>query len=268
MGAPIPAGAILHILMQICPTTDFSPGLRRALLPTVLANGLIMYYEDSGAGEPILLIPGLAIDVTQVQRLIRGLSVDRRVIAIDNRGVGRSEKPDVPYSIDMMADDAAGLLSALSISRADVLGISLGGRIALGLALKHPEMVRTLILVSTSARTNFSRGMLWSLSNLLQRIPAVRAVGTKYPQPYYAFVRQREASHNYDAKPKLAQIENPTLIVHGQSDRMVPLAVTEELHTGIRGSKLVSIEGGHIESIVKPEKLIGVVAEFLREQRG
>ncbi len=237
-------------------------------MPTVLANGLNLYYEDSGEGNPILLIPGLAIDVSQVQGLIRGLSVGRRVITIDNRGVGRSEKPDVPYSIDMMADDAAGLLSALSISRADVLGISLGGRIALGLALKHLEMVRTLILVSTSARTNFSRGMLWSLSNLLQRIPAVRAVGTKYPQPYYAYVRQREASHGYDATSRLGQIEKPTLVVHGLSDRMVPLTLAEELHSGIRGSKLVRIEGGHIESIVKPEKLVGVVSEFLREARG
>ncbi len=237
-------------------------------MPTVLANGLNLHYEDSGVGEPILLIPGLAIDVSQVQGLIRGLSIGRRVIAIDNRGVGRSEKPDAPYSIELMADDAAGLLSVLSVSRADVLGISMGGRIALELALKHPEMVRTLILVSTSGRTNLPRGILWSLSNLLQRIPAVRAVGTKYPQPYYAFVRQRDASHNYDATPRLSQIENPTLIVHGQSDRMVPLALAEELHGGIRGSKLVSIEGGHIESIVKPEELIGVVAEFLSEQGG
>jgi pimeloyl-ACP methyl ester carboxylesterase len=227
-----------------------------------------MYYEDSGVGEPILLIPGLAIDVSQVQRLIGGLCAGRRVIAIDNRGVGRSEKPDSPYSIGMMADDAAGLLPALSISRTDVLGISLGGRIALELALRHPEMVRNLILVSTSARTNFPRGVIWPLSNLLQRIPAVRAVGTKYPQPYYAYVRQREASHGYDATSRLAQIEKPTLVVQGRSDRMVPLALAEELHSGIRGSKLVSIEGGHIESIVKPEKLVSLVSEFLHEQSG
>jgi 3-oxoadipate enol-lactonase len=232
-------------------------------LPTVHANGIDIYYEIHGRGEPLLVIGGLGIDLTQLSKMIDEFSEKHQVIAFDNRGSGRSDKPDVPYSIGIMAEDAAELLAGIGVQRTTVLGVSLGGRLALSLAINHPELVNSLILVSTSARTDFRRGILWWLSNQLLRIPAVRRVGTKYPQPYYAYVRQRDASRGYDVTGQLGEIRMPTLIIHGSGDRMIPYRMAEELHNGIDGSRLVAFEGGHLMMFSQAKKLVSTIEEFL-----
>ena len=233
-------------------------------MPTVSSNGIGVYYEIKGEGAPVLLVGGLGIDLTQLKGLVDGLAGMHKVIAFDNRGVGRTDKPDVPYSIDMMAQDASGLLVALGLGPVDVVGISLGGRIAMQLTLSRSDLVRSLVLASTSARTNYDRGVMWSLSNFLLRIPAVRKIGTEYPQPYYAYVRQRDASRGYDATERLKNIEKPTLIVHGRKDRVAPIELAEEMRSRIPGSKLVTIQGGHLSFFSKP--FLEVVEAFLSEQ--
>jgi len=232
-------------------------------MPSAQANGISLYYEIHGQGYPLLVIAGLAIDLTQLGGIVLDLSTQHKVIAFDNRGVGRTDKPDIPYSIDMMVADTAGLLDAIGIMKADVLGISLGGRIALSLALQHPEKVRNLILASTSARTNPPRGLLWSLNNLLQRIPFVRGVGTKYPQPHFAYVRQRDASRGHDVTDRLQRIQNRTLILHGKNDRFVPYHLAEEIHAGIKGSTLVALDGGHLIFLAKGKDFVSTIEEFL-----
>src|SRR5579872_5777224 len=104
-------------------------------MPTVSVDGLRMYYELSGAGAPLVLIGGLGLDISECGQLIDALSTHYRVLAFDNRGAGRTDKPDEPYSVAQMAGDTAGLMQALGIERAHVAGMSLGGRIALDLAL-------------------------------------------------------------------------------------------------------------------------------------
>lgn len=95
------------------------------------------------------------------------------MLAFDNRGADRTEKPDMPYTIDMMAADTDGLMRALAIERANILGISLGGRIALALTLTHPARVARLVLVSTSART-LPRRLRFRLLGLLSSAPLFR----------------------------------------------------------------------------------------------
>ena len=236
-------------------------------MPFVRANGIDICYELYGEGEHLLVIGGLAIDLTQLKGIVDELSGNYQVIAFDNRGVGRTDKPHEPYSIEMMAEDAAGLVNALGMKSVNVLGISMGGRIAISLTLQHPELVKSLILVSTSARTHkYGRGLEWSLSNFLLRIPAVRKIGTKYPQPYYAYVRQREASRNYDATNRLQEIRVPTLIIHGKKDRIAPFSLAEELRAHIEGSKLIAVEGGHLFAFTKQKDLIDLVTGFLQAQ--
>lgn len=121
----------------------------RKNLPRLRVNGIDLYYEKHGSGPPLLLIAGLGCATWMWWRTIPGLSRHFRLIAFDNRGVGESDKPDEPYSMRMMADDAAGLLRALKIEHADVLGISMGGYVAQELALAHPELVRCLIMGAT-----------------------------------------------------------------------------------------------------------------------
>ena len=235
-------------------------------MPTLEANGITIYYEMRGEGEPLLMICGLANDLTDVESIVRGLSQNLQVIAFDNRGAGRTDKPDTQYSIEMMAEDTAGLLGGLGMKHVNVLGISMGGRIAISLTLGHPELVRTLVLASTIARMTYKRGLLWSLSNFLVRIPMVRRIGTKYPQPYYAFVRQREASRDYDATGRLQEIQVPTLILHGKKDGFAPYPLAEEMHAGIRGSKMVTFDGGHLFVFSKQKEFIASITEFLEEQ--
>ena len=108
-----------------------------------------LYYEEHGTGEPLLLIMGFAADSTGWIFQTPEFSKRYRTIVFDNRGVGRSSKPAGPYSIHQMADDAVGLLDALDVRRAHVVGLSMGGMIAQELTLRHPARVRGLVLAAT-----------------------------------------------------------------------------------------------------------------------
>jgi pimeloyl-ACP methyl ester carboxylesterase len=227
---------------------------------TADANGIRIHYEVHGEGRPLLLILGLGADVSEYTALIDQLAAHSRVIAFDNRGAGRSDKPDAPYSIELMAADALGVMDALGATRADLLGISLGGRIALELALGHPERVERLILVSTSARVvpSLRRRRLYPL---LSGMPLFRS---RHPQPRYAFVRQMEASTGYDAGPRLHELSMPTVVLHGRSDRAAPLAMAEELHRGIAGSRLLTFTGGHLFFLIRErQRFVDAVADFV-----
>jgi len=224
------------------------------------ANGINLYAEVRGHGSPLLLILGLGADVSEYAQTIDGLARSCQVIAFDNRGAGRSDKPDEPYSIELMAADTAGLLDAFEIPRICVLGISLGGRIAMELALRHPERVERLILVSTSARVNPNRRRRW-LWPILSGLPIFRS---KHPQPRYAFQRQFDASTGYDATPRLHQLSMPTLVMHGKRDRSAPLALAEEMHAAIAGSTLRVFRGGHLFFLVRDRQgFLEAVAEFV-----
>jgi len=213
------------------------------LVPTADIDGLTMYYEWHGApdAEPLVLILGLSVDISEVGPLIDGLAVRYRVLAFDNRGAGRTDKPDAPYSVEQMAADTAGLMRAVGLPRAAVLGISLGGRIALALALAEPAMVERLILASTGARVVRSLRR-WLMVQLAARRPGPPG---GHPQPRYAFRRQLDASTAYDATARLAEIRAPALILHGIHDQTMPVTAARALHAGLAGSVLRTFPGGH-----------------------
>jgi pimeloyl-ACP methyl ester carboxylesterase len=115
-------------------------------------NNINVYYEIHGEGEPLLLIEGLGYSSWMWFKQIPDFSKEYKVIVFDNRGVGNTDKPESEYTIEMMADDAAGLLKALRLDSAHVLGVSMGGFIAQEMALKYPSIVKSLVLASTSSR--------------------------------------------------------------------------------------------------------------------
>ena len=235
-------------------------------MPTTRINDIEVYYEVHGDGEPLLLIGGLGSSVGLFRRAIPVFSKDRKVVAFDNRGAGRTDKPDTPYTIEMMADDAAGVLSVLGIERADVLGVSMGGRIAMDLAMRYPRSVKRLILVSTTARVTKETRSALSLrfGRISKRITGSGAFGGS-TQPYRAFRRQFDASTNFDCTDGLGTIAAPTLIMRGDRDTIAPADLVEELHSGIKGSKLEVLKGGHRFFIFHNEAFTDAVSAFLRD---
>ena len=149
-------------------------------MPVIHSGDLDMYCELHGSGDPVVLIGGLASDISQWAWLTDFCAQTHQVLAFDNRGAGRTDKPDAPYTIPMMANDTDGLMDAVGMNRATVVGISMGGKIALDLALEHPDRVARLVLVSARASARLDGSM--SRAEMLGMLSSLVFRG-KYPQP-------------------------------------------------------------------------------------
>jgi pimeloyl-ACP methyl ester carboxylesterase len=122
-------------------------------MPKVKVNDIQTYYEVKGKGFPLVLICGMAQNLTMWDpRFVEGLSKHFKLVLLDNRGAGRTEISEREYTIRLFADDTAGLMNALGISKAHVLGLSMGGAVAQELAINYPEKVEKLILCSTCSQ--------------------------------------------------------------------------------------------------------------------
>jgi pimeloyl-ACP methyl ester carboxylesterase len=221
------------------------------------SDGVKIAYSDEGEGEPILLIHGFASNVAANWRDAHWLRVlteaSRRVIAFDNRGHGRSEKLYDPsrYGAPAMAEDARRLLDHLGIGRADVMGYSMGARIAVFLALAHPERVRSLIL--GGAGINLVRGMVGTgpIARALEA-PSIDDVTNETARSFRVFAEQTGSDlralaacmrgpREKIAPEQLARIAVPTLIATGSKD--VIAGSGGELASLIAGAQLLEIEG-------------------------
>ena len=240
-------------------------------MPIVKVNDINMYYETHGEGEPLVLIHGAGLETSTVGQLIQMFASKYKVVSIDNRGVGRTDKPDEPYSIEMMAEDTAGLMNAIGIKKAHFLGSSMGGRIAQMVAIKYPEMVKGLILTATAARVSPSQKQeleivlktpeLWEKMVKESEILFLQ----RYPPTRESFYRQFVATVEFDGKNQLSKIKAPTLILNGTKDEAVPMECTEELAREISDSKLILVEGSHLFAAINIELLVEPALEFLEE---
>ncbi|MDI6874798.1 alpha/beta fold hydrolase [Candidatus Solincola sp.] len=262
---------------------------------TVEANGIRIYYREMGSGDPLLLIMGLGGNVDWwTPKFLKSLASRYHVVAFDNRGAGRSEKPPGPYSIPQMADDAAALMDRLGWSSAHVLGMSMGGMIAQELALQHPERVRKLVLLVTTCggpeQVPASPEVLQVLYSPKEGIsPEVIARSTLYllyprkyieenpgkmeevvkamllaPIPPAAFALQLAAIINWSSHSRLKDIHNPTLIITGSEDILIPPENSRILARAIPNSRLVEYPGGGHGLIGQfPVEVAGEIAAFL-----
>lgn len=259
----------------------------------VMVNGVKLYYEIKGIGEPLILIEGLGYASWSWFRQVKVLSEYYRVVSFDNRGVGQSDKPDIPYSIELMADDVARLLESLNIEKAHILGVSMGGYIAQKLAIKYPQKVKSLVLGCTSfggpqsiplteealqsmlkveglnAEEVIRQGFKAAISSkfikdypeVVDQLVAWRLVN---PTPRYAWERQFAAVAAFNVENQLNKIKVPTLVITGSEDIVVPPQNSSLLTERISGAQLVFIPGGgHLFFIEKAEEFNDTVLKFL-----
>jgi pimeloyl-ACP methyl ester carboxylesterase len=226
-------------------------------MPTVRVNDVGLYDETHGSGPALVRIAGLNSDHTLFRSFIPRLAERYQVIVFDNRGIGQSTGAESAFTIEILAEDTVGLLRVLGITRAHVLGVSLGGRIAAALTLGHPERVRSLVLVSTTMepppRTWHQRWI-----SLVLCLPLVRG-GT----PYAVVTQQRAASRAFNCTNRLHEIRVPTLILVGKKDPLVPAHLAEVMHARIAGSKMIACGGGHIFFMRQAQEFMDAVRAFL-----
>ncbi len=271
-------------------------------MQTLRVNGIDLYHEQHGSGEPLLLIMGWGANAATWQPQIPGLAQHYRVIAFDNRGVGRSGAPEEPYSIALMAEDAAGLLDALHIRRAHVFGVSMGGMIAQELALRHPERVNTLVLGCTSAggsaaagvsrlraeidefRDNDSGGLpdLDWLAEFMKRLwsdAALTRSGNHVQDFVLSFIRFPPTPHGlrhqaaavaaHDAYDRLPGLRHPTLIVAGTQDRLIDPLNSMILSERIPKSEFHAFPGlRHAFHLEEPDLVNSVIIDFIERRSG
>jgi pimeloyl-ACP methyl ester carboxylesterase len=232
-------------------------------MPIARVNNINLYYEVYGQGQPFVLILGLGSNLSQYGRIIKYLSKSYMVLVVDNRGAGRSDKPHTKYSMDQMADDIIGVMDKLKIKDAIVLGTSMGGRIALSMALNHKQRVKKLILTCTFASRGYRIKLSWPM-RLIYPFRFIPLFRSKYRQPKYAYELQRDAVFDYDVVDRLREIIIPTLILHGRKDRTVEFKLAKVLNKKIKDSKLVAFKGGHLFFILgERQKFLTTVSSWI-----
>ena len=246
-------------------------------------NGLKLYYEIRGSGEPLILLHGGVVGITMFGQNLDLLSQKRKVIAIELQGHGHTADIDRPFSCEAMADDVAGLLKYLGIGKADVMGYSLGGEVALQVVIRHPELVRKLVVVSAAFRrdgyypevlTAFDQ-MGASAGEQMKQSPLAKMYpNVNWPQ---LFAKLGDLLRkNYDWSKEVAAIKPPTILVFADADAVRPAHVVEfygllggaQRDAGFDGSKrsvdqLAILPGLTHYNISASPALSGAVIPFL-----
>jgi pimeloyl-ACP methyl ester carboxylesterase len=258
------------------------------------AGDVELWVERHGQGPDVLLIAGLGDPAEGWQLQLEGLADRYRLIAFDNRGTGRTPLPEQPLSVTTMADDAEGLLRALEIPSAHVVGFSMGSAIAQELALRHPELVRSLVLVGTYARLDalfrsqlrfwrwlpevapserafFEAFFTWlytprahedgSVDQLLEE-----ALAFPHQQSVEGFQAQVDVCLAHDTTDRLSEIAAPTLVLSAELDTILPPRFGESVAAEIPNARFEIVPGAAHQFFQEiPDEFNARVDAFWRE---
>jgi pimeloyl-ACP methyl ester carboxylesterase len=208
-----------------------TPAVKTGYAPV---NGLKLYYEIHGTGEPLILLHGGVVGIAMFGSNLATLSEKREVIAVELQAHGRTADSDRPLSYEAMADDIAALIQYLGIGRTDVMGYSLGGGVALQTAIRHPDSVRKLVVVSAPLkRDGFYPEVLAAMSQMgpsaaegMKQSPLYQL----YPNVNWArlFTKLGDLLRkDYDWSKEVAAIKSPTMIVFADADAVRPAHIVE-----------------------------------------
>jgi len=257
-------------------------------MPKIHVNNIDLYYETTGQGDPLLFIHGLGSSTRDWEYQTDFFARHYQVILFDVRGHGQSDKPAGPYNMSLFASDTAELIKALDIAPSHVVGISMGGMIALQLAVDHPELLRSLVVVNATseviARTTKER-LAFLQRDLIVRLLGMRKMGEVLGKRLFPEPDQEEIRHTFTERwaendprayrssmgaivgwsvtERLNEITCPTLIISAEYDYM-PLEEKKMLVDGIKGAELVVIKNSHHGTPVdQPEEFNRVLSDFL-----
>ena len=263
-------------------------------MPTATVNGSRMGYTDTGgSGSAVLLLHAFPLDARMWEAQIASLRENFRVIAPDLKGFGGSDAPDDPgaYSMEGYANDVKSLLDELGVDKASVVGLSMGGYVALALSRLHSDLISALVLADSRAeadppegkekrtaqqqqvREQGTAGLIEGLSGALlgtttkeQKPDVVERTKTLMDAGPEGFIGALEAMKNRsDSTGYLAKIGVPTLVIVGEEDGVTPPEASRKMHEHIGGSRLVVLPGvGHLSNLEAPEAFNRALEEFLR----
>ncbi|HKS43129.1 MAG TPA: alpha/beta fold hydrolase [Blastocatellia bacterium] len=259
-------------------------------MPYAESDGVKIYWEEHGSGPPLLLIMGLGYTLDMWNRALPALAERYRTIVFDNRGVGRSDVPPGPYSIQAMAADARAVMDAAGIDKGHVFGVSMGGMIAQEFALQYQERVKSLVLGCTACggpkAVPAAPGVFATLMARAQMAPeeAIRAmipfiydeatprerieedlnIRRQTLASVAGYMAQVQAIPEWQSYDRLSQITAPTLVIHGESDKLVPPDNGKLIAEMIPEAKFVMLEkASHLFFTDQTEASTEAVLSFL-----
>jgi 3-oxoadipate enol-lactonase len=262
-------------------------------MPFATVNDIDLHYKlDGEAGETIVLINGLADDVESwFAQIDDFLAAGYQVLRIDNRGIGASSKPAGPYSSRMLADDAKALVDLLGLTDFHLMGVSMGGMIAQEYALAYRGDLRSVTFGCTYAAPGpFCSRMfaMWADMAPVLGVPFVMRDVTLWAftlpffekrredlaefeaamrymdQPVHAYLAQLAVIQNHDTTDRLNQITVPSLVLAGEEDILIPVALSRRIHEAIPGSEWATTKGGHACLWEHPAEFNQTFLDFIR----
>ena len=240
-------------------------------MPEAQVGDVKIHYTDIGEGDPLLLIMGFGMPGDAWLGVLPFLD-GFHAIYFDNRGTGQSEKPEGPYTIPQMADDAAGILDHLKIEPAHVYGVSMGGMIAQEYALAYGSDLRSATFGCTYAAPGpFCSRMfaMWGDMAPVLGVPFIMRDVTLWAftvpffeqrggelaefeqamryldMPVHAYLAQLAVIQEHDTTARLGQVSTPTLVLAGEQDILIPVSMSRRLQEGIAGAEFATTPGGH-----------------------
>lgn len=264
-------------------------------IPIFKYDNIKISYIKEGEGEPLVLIPGQAMNLNGYELTITFFKNKMTVIALDNRGTGKSSKAEI-YTMELFVEDIKNLLDFLKIKeKIHLCGASMGGMIAQNFVLKYPDMVKSLILIATSARnqnidfiieaskqmdqftsdqifqglasTMFTKGFIDKI-NEESNIVEFMSKFLENPKESPTFLKHAEAIAGHDTRKSIHEIVQPTLIMAGKTDQVLPLMHSKRLHRKIPKSRLEIFEGGHGFPLEEIEKVNDLMWDFIKNELG